>query len=100
MFGPTARATFPGSVHGVVVHARNEVLACPLTRNSTVTASSMTSLYVLSIAISAFASGVSQCGQYIRTLLPSYNNSLSHSCLSAHQTLSMYELSIVLYEFS
>ena len=43
-FGFTQRATFEGSVHGVVVHARKYVFSSPFTINFAVAERSLTSL--------------------------------------------------------
>ena len=81
-FGLTVRARFERRVQGVVVQAKAKVLpllsvvggwwlVVGLNLNFTVTVRSFTILYELSIAISDFARGVAQWGQYIRIFSPS-----------------------------
>src|SRR3954471_7878099 len=96
--GCTASAAFDSRVHGVVVHASNETPGSPTTGNRTYTDGSITSLYPC--ATSCDDSAVSQRGQYGTTLWPSYSSPLSHTCLSAHQTDSMYSSSSVRYASS
>ncbi len=95
IFGDTARATFPGSVHGVVVHAKMYVSFSPIIGKAAVTEISVMSLYPC--ATSKFESVVSHLGQMCIGLYPSYTSPCSESFFHAHQIDSVYEVSIVLY---
>ncbi len=66
---PTASATLPGSVHGVVVHAMKNVPGSSVSSNFTYTEMSLTSLYPC--ATSDAASVVSQRGHTCIALYPS-----------------------------
>ena len=71
MSGPTARATFDGSVHGVVVQASSDCDGSSSSRNRTVTAGSARGRNASSSRASKFDSGVWHRVQYATTFWPS-----------------------------
>src|SRR5882672_1490291 len=96
---PTARATLPGSVQGVVVQARIEVFGSFLSRNRTKMLGSGT-LSRYPIASSWLESGVAHRGQYGATRKPLYTRPCFHISLRAHHTDWMYSEVSVQYAFS
>ena len=81
-------ATLDGSVHGVVVHARNQLFSKPLRLKRTKTEVSFTSLYPC--ATSCEESAVPHRGQYGTILCPLYKRPFFQISLSAHHTDSIY----------